>query len=375
MRYSDDPQIEGQLIGDVLSTYLDRVDARRDLWPSINSRLQVEQRAGSSWQRLVTTWRLRWAAVGLALFMTLGAVGYAVGPTLGEKLFSQVMGRWGQDYKEELSHEINVSETIEGISVTVERAYFDNNRIGIEYTVNGLPASASEGTRRFEPQAELMDGRGPTSPRLGFPSAGGSGVRADSQIEGMEVPPDVVKEVVGFDVTEAQVDASGMQLRFVVSVAESVPDGNVLRHERMIGPFVFNFTVPFVPRKDIRVIQVGSTVEVAGVPVRLEEVTITPAALKALLRVSRSPEQARMGLKPGVVMLRVPGEWPSDKPLPWAYVVTTLGDIPDTFLARFHVHWEVEPGEWTLTVDNLEGTSDDGDEVVNGPWVFRFQVP
>ena len=145
-------------------------------------------------------------------------------------------------------------------------------------------------------------------------------------------------------------------------------------HERVIGPFVFNFAVPFVPRKDIRVIQVGSTVEVAGVPVRLEEVTITPAEVKALLRVNRSPEQARMGMVPGLPTLRVPGEWPSDRPLPSAYVVTHLGDdIPDTFLARFNVHWEVEPGEWTLTVDNL--ASGDDHEVVTGPWVFRFQVP
>ncbi len=375
MRHNDDPQIEDQLIGDALSTYLDRVDTRRDLWPSIHSRLQAERRARSSWQQLVPTTRLGWVAVGLALFMILGAMGYAVGTTLGEQLFSQIMGRWGEEYRAELSHEINMSETIGGITAIVERAHFDNNRIGIEYTVSGLPVSASKGTHLFEAEAQLRDARDPFSPQLGFPSAGGSGVRADSQIEGMEVPPDVVKEVIGFDVTEAQVDASGMQLLFVVSVAESVQDGNVLRHERTIGPFFFNFAVPFVPRKDIRVIQVGSTMEVAGVSVRLEEVTITPAEVKALLRVDRSQEQVRMGLKPGVVILRVPGEWPSDEPLPWAYVVTTLGDMPDTFLARFHVHWELEPGEWTLTVDNLMGTSDDGDELVRGPWVFRFQVP
>ena len=375
MRHTDDPQIESQLIGDALSTYLGRVETSRDLWPSLNSRLQAEQRARSPWQRLVPTSRLGWVAVGLALFMTLGAVSYAVSPTLGQKLFSQIMGRWGQDYNAEQSHGINLSKTIEGITVTVDHAYFDNNKIGIEYTVSGLPASASEGPPRFEPRATLMDARDPNAPQLGLPSAGGTGVRADSQIKGMEVPPDVVKEVVGFDVTEAQVDASGMQLLFVVSVAEFVPNGNLLQHERTIGPFIFNFGVPFVPRKDIRVIQVGSTVEVAGVPVRLEEVTITPASVKALIRVNRSPEQVRVGLKPGVVMLRVPGQWPSDKPLPEAYVVTTLGDIPDTFLARFHVYWEVEPGEWTLTVDNLRGTSDAGDIVVSGSWVFRFQVP
>jgi len=329
------------------------------------------------WFRVLPDTRLGWAFAGVALFMLLGAAAYAATTTLGERLFSQVMGRWGQDYKAELTHEINVSQTIEGITVTVERAYFDDNRIGIEYAVSGLPASASEGPRRFEPRAALMDGRNPPptldAPHLGFPMAGGTGVRADSQIQGMEVSPDTVKEVVGFDVTEAQADASEMQLLFVVSVAESVRDGNVLRHERMIGPFVFNFAVPFVPRKDIRVIEVGSTVEVAGVPVRLEKVTITPAEVQALLWVDRSPEQARMGVGPAMVMLTPPGGWMSDKPQPPAYVVTMLGDS-GKFAAKFHNNDSLlgMPGEWTLTVDSLRGASD---EVVKGPWVFVVRVP
>ena len=70
----------------------------------------------------------------------------------------------------------------------------------------------------------------------------------------------------------------------------------------------------------------------------------------------------------------MPGEWPTDSPPPWAYVVTTLGDVPDTFLARFHVYWEVKSGKWKLTVENLRGAGDP-DEALNGPWVFHFQVP
>ena len=65
-------------------------DIRRDLWPSTNPRLRSEQRAGSSWQRLVQTWRLRWVGVGVALFMTLGAVGYAVGPLLVSRTIEDI---------------------------------------------------------------------------------------------------------------------------------------------------------------------------------------------------------------------------------------------------------------------------------------------
>ena len=205
------------------------------------------------------------------------------------------MGGWGQDYKAERFHEINMRETIEGITVTVDRAYFESNRIGIEYTVTGLPQSTSEGSHEFQPQATLRDAK---DSNVRFRSAGGSGVRVDSQIKGMEVASDTVKEVVGFDVTEAQTDASGMRLLFVVSVAESVRENNVWRQKRMIGPFAFDFEVPFVPSKDTRVIQVGTTVEVSGVPVRLEEVTITPAELTALIRVERSLEQRQAGGTP-----------------------------------------------------------------------------
>ncbi len=321
------------------------------------------------WFRVLPATRLAWAFAAVALFMMLGAATYAAMSPLGERLFSQVMGRWGQDYQAELTHEVNLSQTIKGITVTLERAYFDDNRIGIEYTVSGLPERAADDPQDFQPEAALVDGMNPppipASRAAGFPMVGGSGVRADSQIQGMEIPPDMVKEVVGFDVTEAQADASGMQLRFVVSIVASV--------------FVFDFKVPFTPSKDVKVIEVGQMVEAAGVPVRLEQVTITPAEVRALLWVDRSPEQARMGVSPAMVMLTPPGGWTSDKPQPPAYLVTMLGDSGN-FAAKFHNDDSLldMPGEWTLTVNQLRGASDQErrlDEVIDGPWVFRFEVP
>ena len=165
-----------------------------------------------------------------------------------------------------------------------------------------------------------------------------------------------------------------MRLLFLVSVAESVQDGDVLMQERVIGPYRFHIEVPFVPSTEISIIQIGNTVEVSDVAVSLEEVTITPAQVTALLRVDRSPDQRRAGVTPRRVALVVPGEWPPDRPRPSAYVVTTLGDVPDTFLARFHLNWDVKPGEWRLTVEYLTG-ADDLDEGLKGPWVFDFQVP
>ena len=341
---------------------------------STDSQSQAGPRPLLPWQRLVPASRPAWVVIGLVLVATLGAAGYAFGPTLGERLFSQVLDRWEQDYAAELSHEINMRETRQGVTVEVDRAYFERNRIGIEYTVAGLPQSRTGDSREFELYAELADARNASTR---FRSAGGSGVRSDSQIEGMEVPPDTVTEVVAFDVTGAQADASGMRLSFVVSVDEMVGGGgDVLLRERTIGPFVFNFEVPFVPSTDIRVIHVGRAVEVSGVRVRLEEVTITPAEVTALIVADRTPEQRRANVRPEGVMLNVPGDWPADSPLPEAYVVTTLGDLPDTFLARFHLNWEAEPGTWRLMVENLRGVDDFENEIeVIGLWEFHFEVP
>ena len=78
-----------------------------------------------------------------------------------------------------------------------------------------------------------------------FRMAGGSGVRAGSPLDGMEVPSGTVKEVIAVDVTDVQADASGMRLRFTVNVDESIRDADSA--ERVIGPYVFSLELPFVP--------------------------------------------------------------------------------------------------------------------------------
>lgn len=177
--------------------------------------------------------------------------GATTGLTLGEKLFSEVVRNWGGlrglDYPADSAEiradsvrEINVRETIEGITVTVDRAYFYGNKVGIEYTVTVLPQSPSEDSREFQPWVQIMDDR---ANRL-FRMAGGSGVRAGSPLDGMEVPPGTVKEVIAVDVTDVQADASGMRLRFTVNVDESTRDGDTVR---VIGPYVFSLDLPFVP--------------------------------------------------------------------------------------------------------------------------------
>ena len=175
------------------------------------------------------------------------------GLTLGEKLFSGVVRNWGGggpgglDYRPDSAeirassvHEINVLETIEGITVTVDRAYFYSNKVGIEYTVTGLPRSSSQDSREFGSWAQIMDDR---ANRL-FRMAGGSGVSEDSQFEDMKVPPGTAKDVIAVDVTDVQADASGMRLRFTVNVDESMRDGDTVR---VIGPYVFSLDLPFVP--------------------------------------------------------------------------------------------------------------------------------
>ena len=134
-----------------------------------------------------------------------------------------------------------------------------------------------------------------------------------------------------------------------------------------MGPFTFDFSVPFIPG---RVAEVNQTVETAGVAVRLERVVVTPSETRAYLRFD-SPGGAEMGWT-AIVTLKAPGDesgqsgFYSVKDGPPVHQYGLLAPLYDRY------------GEWTLTVTELVGTElvpPYNDVRLAGPWVFRFRVP
>ena len=92
----------------------------RDLWPSIRAHLKPNRRRVRL-AALRPATRLGWAVLALATILTVSTVAYAVVPVVS-RLFQQEVGL--RDVEQAgLSQTIDRSQTIDGITVTLEQGY------------------------------------------------------------------------------------------------------------------------------------------------------------------------------------------------------------------------------------------------------------
>jgi len=352
-----------------------------DLWPAIKAQLKPRRRP-SRWGRLMPTTRLGWAFLILTLILAFGAVAYAVSPAVGQ-LFQQESGLQHVE-QANLVQELNLSQTVDGITVTVERAYADANRIVIGFTIK------TPGDQRYEVRRlTLTDAAGNL-----FPWIHGYGAAGQSDIYKVSLPPGEGAYVFTFDAAAAVVGApEELDLRLVMDLEELVlpPDASAeptvsMKEELLslhvaphppplvveellpmpqgaiVGPFVFDFGVPFIPG---RVIEVRQAVKAAGVAITLQRVVVTPSETQATL-CFRPPDGSK--------------EW----------LLITAGDGGDLFAETVtqsgeECHRIVYAGVLAersstaaLTVTELVGfdLAPPGKQTrLAGPWEFHFQVP
>ncbi len=351
------------------------IPADLDLWPTIQARLQPQQRP-SRWMRLIPTTRLGWALLILALFLALGAAAYTVDPAVS-KLFQQMVGlRHVEQTK--LVQELDLTQTIDGVTVTLQRAYADTNQIVVGYTIK-----SSDGQRYDAYQATLTDAAGTV-----FSQTVGMGVTGHSDLLNVNLPPGEGAMVVSFDAMPIQGTPWVVQLRLAIKAEKFVlhtpapqppamrpgpsPNSNVgiVQPESIgpiIGPFTLDFSIPFIPG---RVVQVQQTVEKSGIAVRLERVVVTPSETRAILCL-KTPSGEPMHWTP-VVGLAAMGKSSH------ADAISGGSEIGESGCYRYSVFFSYydQPGEWTLTVKEVVDLTQPGKQTrLSGPWVFRFHVP
>ncbi|MDP9375159.1 MAG: DUF4179 domain-containing protein [Chloroflexota bacterium] len=289
-----------------------------------------------------------------------------------------------------LVQRVNLSQTIDGITVTVWGAYADANRILIGYTVE-RPTGITAEQRVEGGYLQLTDSAGQTF----LNSNGGSGYKDEAAaISGgigsfdASVLPFGTKEET-FTLTMPRISivrpldqppASPAPQREQSGGAPSVhtaPRDRDVAVDRVAGPWIFTLTLPVLPG---RVAEVGRTVTVNGVPVRLERVVVTPAETRPVLQF------------PAFANIREE-EWRLSAHLTVADSVSGRGEARGngrllrdglgTYFTVFADDLYDRQGEWTLTIDELR---DLGPVVASpatrqpevrtvGPWTFRFVVP
>jgi hypothetical protein len=219
--------------------------------PAVPSRLQappplVARRAfGPKWH-----WPRTALVAALAIFALVGAT-YVVLPLL-QSLWSEDRGLQHVT-QAGLPRELNLRQTINGVTVHVQKGYADANRIAIGYSVEFPPTTpADHGPLLGLPV--LTDDAGNTYRRFGSMSTGDSPLGAEVSM--FEAP----------GVTGAR------DFAFTLTIPEFRTAEQAFR-----GPWVFNFTLPVAAA---RVVERTLTFTRPGVELTFTRIVVAPSATR-----------------------------------------------------------------------------------------------
>ena len=283
-----------------------------------------------------------------------------------------------------LLQDVDLMQTVDGVTVTLEKVYADANHILVGYSVSGLPDPP------FHFEATLTDERGTV-----FREVTSAGVTGTSDLLKVTLPEGDGSYLVAFDGSAVEGTPATLQLRLVMQLSRWIPvtpeaepstvDGLPVEppaamqasvpvmYEKgsTVGPFAFDLSVPFLPA---RVAEVQQTAHASGVDVRLERVIVTPSETRAVLCFT-----------------------PPASELDWTAVGSLHTGLGRDYELTYEVRDRVEQadgqlcyvfgllaplneqrGAWTLKVTELVGfemKEPYGQNRLAGPWVFRFRVP
>ncbi len=330
------------------SVEVGEVEPSRGWWNNAISQV-ITKRNRSRWFGLVPKTHLAWAFLPLIVLLLGGAVYGA------SSLLSELFQKHAPQIEEAgLAQELNLSQTINGITVSLERAYADSNVVLLGFTVSGPDT-------RYQPEI------------------GGLSTADGQNIPGMIGVGTGSKEILGnlnssaviytFDTSSMKNESPEISLILEVNVVDLPMTGE---SKTLTGPFRFEFDVPFHAGKSI---SVGRTVEVAGVPVTLEQVVVSPWGVKAVLK---SPKNYKYM---PIISLTLPNGDSVNGALISEHMEASTAQY---FLGDF----TEQIGTWTLNVNELvvgawttkgmkvgEVVSvDTSQQRLSGPWVFQFVV-
>jgi hypothetical protein len=324
----------------------------------------------AAWRMSVKRSRLAWVLIPLAVLLLAG-IAYASSSVIRE-LFMK-LAPWVEHAG--LSQELNLSQTVDGVTVKIERAYADGNAAVIGYTISGPPITDSGvGQRYFSRPGALSIAGGPS-----LQSSGNLGtVPGSKDVLGDWRPNDRLAVLAMFDTSTIEGAPAELKVTMPIQVYDRVPIPEA--GTATVRSYSFDFTIKLHPVKTITVVQ---TVEASGVAITLDQVRI-------------APWETRVSFIVGP-----PYDGPDDDPHPRVTLTAPGGEPAESTSGRgnwhfFYSDFSSASGEWTAVISELNTGEVIGGEtteividgkvvgflrkggetvMVPGPWVFHFNVP
>lgn len=368
-----------RLLRETLREYATReVPYDLDLWAALRTRSGMAVNPSRRKLQIpMPATRLGWAVVATIVFLALSTATYSMAPILSRAFQMEA----GTEHIEEsnLGTEVDLSQTINGQTVTVKRVYADANRIVVGFTI--ASAKDTPGVARIEAsEMKLTDERGTLFP---------GGVETGSGVEA-----GTAGYVASFDASALRDAPSALKLHLVTNLtALYLPDAPAptpvrsrdgsttsvqampVRTEVVAGPFNFSFSVPFIPG---RVAEVQQTVEASGVAVTLERLVVTPSETRVFLRYDAPNGESELEWL-SIVALEINGQARGTD------TIQGPRQLEDgRWIYRLHAALYDEQREWTVKVNELVGMDplpmikpgeSIGQKRLGGPWVFNIEVP
>lgn len=340
----DDKQLT-RLLHDIAQEVPDDMN----LWPHI----QAATHRTSRWAGLIPKTRIGWVAAVIGALLMVGAGAYAV-----EQLLQISDPGLEAANTANLVVHFNETQTIGDVSVTLEYAYADANRLAIAYHgTASVPANTA--TSVGFTQVSLSDDQGREYDQILFGGGGGGG-GGDANSEYVTVSFGLVDNYATSMITDAP-EALNLRLELMVGDMGSgmMPSGDgagdvptpevTVEPFTPVGPFIFEFTIPFNPGL---VMDGPQTVTAADIPMTLNRVVVTPSLTRLELCFVQPPIDSTAPYWVPVVSLTINGEE--------AVPATEIGRdamAADTDSGCVHYNIPValhdQPGEWVLNVEKL----------------------
>ena len=351
-----------------------------DLWSKLEGKMTVQTKSRKVRLSIGPKSRLGWVFLLTFVLFLFGGTLYATSSVL-RNLIHLDPGLESVDLSE-LGQTVNLSQTVDSTTVTLEWAYADANRITLAFSIED-----SEG-QRFDPhQSNLIDASGTV-----YPGRGGFGLVGTSDSLKVELPPGESLHVISFDGSSVTNNSTSLDLQFEVELEEFYlsstvkPSATLTENEdgttttiveagsassttlNIIGPFVFNFEVPFNPG---RIVEPKQVVTVNDVGVRLDKVVATPSETAVTLCFNNTnPAYDDWTALPTLII-----NWQRYEA---GLISQGRASNPNCQIAYFNAVLFNENGNWQLQVKELIGSKSDtpGPSLqISGPWNFRFEMP
>jgi hypothetical protein len=332
------------------------INSAFDIWTYIKTQLDsAHQRLRRKKISSITC--LSWSILALFLLLTLGSIGYAKTDVM-KRLIHQDPGLRSVE-QDNLFHGINLSQTIDDVTVNLQQVYADASRIAVVFTIG------SHSNQRYDPyKIVLTDTAGTVyAPMISM------GDVDKSYILDLSLPKgsDVYVWVDSFDASSIQDPPNRLFLRLSVEL-KKFRLFDPFSTDGIIGPFTFDFNTTYYPGN---IVEIAQTVESDGLAVTLTQLVITPSGTRAIFCFDPSSTQHK-SLAPIAVLDTESGRTNSGE-------TTKIRGAEDEVCYRtvFFPRQNDRPERWSITVGemvDIESTSSEQTRI-SGPWVFPFIVP